>query len=562
MKGIQDTSSSTLRQLLGNGLRYNIPKFQRDYSWTNEQWDDLWQDMEAVRMGEEAAHYLGYLVLQTEDDKNYQVIDGQQRMTTLSLLILAVIKVLQDLVDSGTDPEKNTIRRDTFRNSYIGFLDPVTLVAVNKLTLNRNNDDFYRQKLVSLQPLPQRGLNSSEKLMKNCFAWFYDRIKKEFTTGEKAAAYLDNIVDRLFFTVIAVNDELNAFRVFETLNARGVQLSAADLLKNYLFSIVDTGGSHPSEISEIESLWSNVIAKLGNQKFPEFLRIYWNSKYKTVRKSELFKAIRRSIRTKSEAFALIRELEAGADIYIALRNPEDELWAGEQKIMGYLADLKLFQVRQPIALLLAAQQNLGLVQFTTLLRSIVVISFRYNVIGGLNPNDQERVYNEIALRMRNGEQFSEEMLDAVYPNDASFETEFANIEFKRSSRDHKLARYALGRIERQANGNHLDVFSPVFSIEHLLPENPDPGAWDNIADDTLERFRYRLGNLALIEKSLNVAAGSKSYSDKKAILRKSSVQSTANIPHHYQEWNESSIAARQKQLAKIAKSTWKLGRKH
>lgn len=417
MKGIQDTSSSTLRQLLGNGLRYNIPKFQRDYSWTNEQWDDLWQDIEAVRKGEEPAHYLGYLVLQTKDDKNYRVIDGQQRMTTLSLLILAVIKVLEDFIEKGIDPEKNKIRSQTFRNSYIGYLDPVSLVAVNKLSLNRNNDDFYRQKLVSLQNLPIRGLNSSEKLMKNCFNWFYNQIRRQFSTGESIASYLDEIIDKLFFTVITVNDELNAFRVFETLNARGVQLSSADLLKNYLFSVVDAQGSHSSEINEIESLWSNVIAKLGSQRFPEFLRVFWNSKNKTVRKSELFKVIRRSINDKGDAFSLIRDLENSADVYIALRNPDDELWIGENKIKGYLEDLKLFQVRQPIALLLAAYDHLTIPEFTKVLKAITIISFRYNVIGGLNPNDQEVIYNNIALKLRRGETFEERLLEPVYPKD-------------------------------------------------------------------------------------------------------------------------------------------------
>ncbi len=433
MKGIQDTSSNTLRQLLGNGLRYNIPKFQRDYSWTNEQWDDLWQDIEAVRRGDEPAHYLGYLVLQTEDDKNYKVIDGQQRMTTLSLLIVTVIKVLQDLIDREIDPKNNAIRRDTFRNSYIGYLDPVTLVAVNKLTLNRNNDDFYRQKIVPLQTLPQRGLNSSEKLMRNCFNWFYNKIRKQFTTGESLASYLDEIIDKLFFTVITVNDELNAFRVFETLNARGVQLSSADLLKNYLFSVVDTQGSHESEIIEMESLWSKVISKLGNQKFPEFLRIYWNSKNKTVRKSELFKVIRRNISHKGDAFSLIRDLEHSADTYIALRNPDDELWIGEQDIMSLLEELKLFQVRQPIALLLAAYEELPITQFNRVLKAISIISFRYNIIGGLNPNEQEVVYNNAALKIRKGERFEEKMLESVYPKDNSFETEFSNMKIKKQS---------------------------------------------------------------------------------------------------------------------------------
>ena len=198
---------------------------------------------------------------------------------------------------------------------------------------------------------------------------------------------------------------LNAFRVFETLNARGVQLSSADLLKNYLFSIVDAQGSHVSEIAEIESLWSRVIAKLGNQKFPEFLRVYWNSKHKTVRKSALFKVIRKSIRNKHDAFRLIRELEHSADAYIALGNPEDELWKTTPNVWKYLAELKLFQVRQPIALLLAVYEHSNLTAFERALRAIVMVSFRYNVIGGLNPNDQEVVYNQAALKIRDGQNF-------------------------------------------------------------------------------------------------------------------------------------------------------------
>ena len=84
MKGIQDTSSMTYRQLMGNGLRYEIPKFQRDYSWDTEQWDDLWQDINYLTTKEEIEHYMGYLVLQSSDNKNFQVIDGQQRITTFS----------------------------------------------------------------------------------------------------------------------------------------------------------------------------------------------------------------------------------------------------------------------------------------------------------------------------------------------------------------------------------------------------------------------------------------------------------------------------------------------
>ena len=69
MKGIQDTSSKTYRQLMGNGLRYEIPKFQRDYTWEAEHWDDLWQDIMGLLSNEDTEHYMGYLVLQTSNSK-------------------------------------------------------------------------------------------------------------------------------------------------------------------------------------------------------------------------------------------------------------------------------------------------------------------------------------------------------------------------------------------------------------------------------------------------------------------------------------------------------------
>lgn len=78
--------------------------------------------------------------------------------------------------------------------------------------------------MVLLKDLPIRNTNTSEKHMRECFEWYYNEIKKKFKTGEELATFVDDIVDKLFFTVIEVTDQLNAFKVFETLNARGVQL--------------------------------------------------------------------------------------------------------------------------------------------------------------------------------------------------------------------------------------------------------------------------------------------------------------------------------------------------
>jgi uncharacterized protein with ParB-like and HNH nuclease domain len=124
------TESSTYRKLVGNGLSYQIPRFQRDYSWTDVEWEDLWTDiLGTLQEGGEPAHYMGYLVLQSKDEKSFDVIDGQQRITTLSLIALSVLKNLNRLVTEGKNPEQNQQRLDQIRNTYIGYLDPVTLCS-------------------------------------------------------------------------------------------------------------------------------------------------------------------------------------------------------------------------------------------------------------------------------------------------------------------------------------------------------------------------------------------------------------------------------------------------
>jgi len=150
---------------MGNGLIYSVPRFQRDYSWTSTEWDDLWQDIEALfeEDGEEQ-HYMGYLVLQSKDSKNFDVIDGQQRLATLSILILAVLGNLKDLIDQQQDVDNNSQRLEQLRSSFIVYLDPVTLIAKSKLNLNRNNDSLYQRYLVPIEPAPKRNLKATEHL--------------------------------------------------------------------------------------------------------------------------------------------------------------------------------------------------------------------------------------------------------------------------------------------------------------------------------------------------------------------------------------------------------------
>lgn len=555
MKGIQGTSNKTYRQIMGNGLRYEIPKFQRDYTWDTEHWDDLWQDIESLLSDEENEHYMGYLVLQTSNNKEFKIIDGQQRLTTMSLIILATLKSLKDLIDGGIDASNNTKRKDSLLNSYIGYIDPVTLISNNKLKLNKNSDDYYKQHLVLLKELPLRNTNTSEKHMRECFNWYYEKIRKRFKSGEQLARFIDNIVDKLFFTVIEVSDQLNAFKVFETLNARGVQLSSSDLLKNHLFSVVDETKPHISEMDELENIWGKIVGKLGEQKFEDYLRYYWNSKNKSVGKKNLFKTIKQNIISKEQVFELIRNLNDTADYYLAIQNPEDDFWRDKPEVKKSLKELRLFQIKQTNSLFLSALQKSTVETFTKLAKICSVISFRYNVIGGLNPNVQEEVYNSVAVKLSKTNQFDVKDFEPIYVSDYSFENDFSTKEFKNTTRNHKIIKYILCKIEAYKFRNDIDFESDIFTVEHILPESADEN-WGDFSFDAINRSVYRIGNLTLLEKKLNREIGTLPYNEKCKWFLQSNCQLTKNLPDSYETWNEDKLAARQRDLARAAKSIW------
>ncbi len=550
---------------MGNGLLFHVPRFQRDYSWTDEEWDDLWADIQGL-FGEdpEPAHYMGYLVLQSKDSKKFDIIDGQQRLTTLSIFTLAVLKNFDLLIEMRIDPENNKRRQVQLRGSFIGYLDPVTLIPQSKLTLNRNNDAYYQNYLVPLLKSPVRGLKYTEHQMRKAFEWFDRKIKEEYTVkkdGAMLASLLDHLTDKLFFTVITVTDELNAYKVFETLNSRGVKLSATDLLKNYLFSVVHREGNDGLELDKLDERWQQLVGILGSESFPDFLRAHWNSRNKFVRAANLFKTIRAQVANRGQVFDLMRAMEMDANTYVALSRPEDDQWHAEQK--RYVEELSMFHVRQVYPLLLAAYRKFDNADFTRLLKACSIISFRYNVIGNLPPNEQERLYTGVAVQVHDGVVNTVNQvlgkLKPLYPDDEAFSRLFCDKQLKTSqARNKRIVRYLLFKLERRVSGgSDYDYDSDVFSIEHVLPESPGLG-WEQFGDADHEAFVYRLGNMTLMKFNDNLEIGNAPFDVKKVKYAESKFEITRKIATDNSEWTMARIAERQQWMAKQATAIWRI----
>lgn len=561
-----NTKNDTFRKLMGNGLTYRIPRFQRDYSWTEDEWEDLWLDLlGTIKEGGEPAHYMGYLVLQSENDKTFDVIDGQQRLTTLSIIILAVLKNLTRLIEAGNDPENNIRRLEQLRQTYVGYLDPVTLVTRSKLTLNRNNDTYFQTYIVPLHTMPVRGFRASEQGLRKAMEWFDKRVGEYARSavgdqGVALAQFVDSMSDKLFFTVITVTDELNAYKVFETLNARGVRLSSTDLLKNYLFSVLHRAGEHEHEMRMLEERWESIVGRLGSESFPDFLRMHWNSRRAAVRQTELFKVIRAKVVTREHAFGLLREMEDDIDNYLALTQPDTSHWLPALK--SYALELRMFNVRQPLPLLLAARRKLADGDMESLMRACAIISFRYNVIAGLQANEQERTYGAVAEKVSKGSLAGLAAILAalkpIYIGDAQFKAAFVEKVIRTTNtRNKRVVRYLLCALEKQTSGNDHDADSDSFNIEHILPQNPGED-WNQFRDEDAEVMAYRLGNMTLMQTGANRDAGNASFAEKKPAYAASLFEITKKVATDNADWTPERLSARQTWMANQASTIWRI----
>jgi hypothetical protein len=550
-----DTATLTWADFFSNGRLYSVPRFQRNYAWGEDEWLDLWNDL-CRAVDERTVHYLGTVVLQERDDHLFEVIDGQQRLVTLTTLALAVIDAIltraeqTDAEDRSSDEERARLLRDRF----VSFKDPASLHERARLRLNANDDGFYRTYLLERKtPRNPAKLDGSEKKPWTAFEYFRKRVNERF--AHKSTSDLASFVDRASQSTvlirIGVQDELSAYTVFETLNARGLELTTTDLLKNYIFSLC---ASSETDLSLAQEQWQRIVNLVGLEDVPEFLYHFALSLGRTPTKHRLFQEVKSLIRNREEAFERLEDLQDAATWYVAAADPNDSLWSEFDSVRPYLRALRLFRADLFKALLLACRQGIRerSVDAAHLLRLLAFTTFRAVVIGRTNTANVLRDYQAAIQRTRLAQRWTVKSLFAemreLYPSDEEFRAQFAITRLEGRQKA-KLARYILAEIEAEAGYGTRDFDDGTLSLEHILPENPGRD-WSHFTRDDVERDVYRLGNLALLEPSLNREVGSGGFDAKRAAYARSSVGLTREISA--EEWTPESIRQRQDRLSELA----------
>ncbi len=524
--------------LLGNGQKFNVPIFQRNYTWDKDNWQELWDNILEVYHHKATGHYLGNIVLLREnhdnDKKIYQIIDGQQRITTISILLIALLSFLDKLKNDNL----NNDRVNEIRHNYINIFDSKTGLRPAKLTLNRANRNYYMNYLSQMNfEKPEK--NTPARDLHNAFKFFQELIAKDLSAiindGLKIYEFITNVIlEKLFIIRIIVVNEYNAYLFFENLNSAGEPLTTADLVKNLIFS------KYPDSHEEIDELWQE-LELLANKRLPDLLR-YFHISEDLVKKQDLYFYIRDLLKNKDANYCLdyVRNVIIFIRNFNSFKDSNHENWSGNIKLKNLIAEFAVLEAFQLIPVLIIVKDKPKIL--CELLELFINVIMRYLIISKKQTNILEGIYHHLAQEIIKNENFDiidcKNIIQNLQITDEQFIANFAEKSFKNN--EQKLVKYILGKL----NGlNFQDAQS--LTIEH-------------IASQSLKSKKlWMLGNLVLLEYQLNNDADDKEFFQKRQIYLKSKYQDIKDIANNNENWNDDNINFRQRNLAEQATKIWK-----
>jgi len=551
-----DAQAVTVDAMLAPGAAvYEIPPFQRRYSWTrtevSELFDDLLGDHGWVDQDEEEAPYfLGSVVMSKAGNAPYSVLDGQQRITTVSLLLA----LLRDEIGSR-DPESAGQVKNYLFTGRISKSQP-------KLQLQPEDRSEYLELIASPStadqasraPLTMAILKLREMLLKE-LTWA--QLERQLEPLDALVAMLERILYRVEFVRIVAPSESVAFRLFETLNDRGLALSAADLIKNKLFA--KAGADY---LDEVKEAWQKTVDLVGRPHLVRFLRYFWISDEGHVRKDKLYDSYQQKISSlKSEqVFELAVALMDAAEYYRHIVEPDHETCPWGPSAGEGLSRLVAFRAMSCRTALMACAR-FAPKHMPGLVRACEAITVRYSVVGARNPNYLERSYAVLARRIRStGGRLLEDSGDIwsdfrEVPADTQFRADFAATVLGRATVTWRTVLIRLN--EEIASGETRIRGSKHVHVEHVLPQRPTVKALEEagLESDEVTPICGAIGNLTLLSGKKNQSVSNGPFSKKQAVFASSEIKLNEWIADQDQ-WTRAEIEERSARLANLAVAAW------
>ena len=560
---------ATIKSLLKSGRQFIVPRFQREYSWERNNCEEFINDiLNSLELENDNLHtapyFLGTMLFvgnfMEKGTKDIQIVDGQQRITTITILFSAISDIFREQKEEKlseyifdyimtNDDNGETIRIIRSETSYPFF-------------------SFYIQD--RLKEEKTEPTSEEEICIQDTYNYYKSRLEDKSlrkylkSIGKEADKinYIDilkAIRDQIlacFFISIATDDDKQAYRIFEILNAKGKKLAYIDLIKNRVFEILQK--TEPADVAKDK--WDTLKSIINGCDVTSvglgtYYRHYWASCHKQTTTNRLYEQFLKQVKTDGYKLFL-DDLVENAKHYEKIIKPKREDYQNKKSKFWLVQSLNVLsnyfgiaQVRVVLMALFTLKKSnrISSAVFKKAVLFLENFHFAYTAIMSGKANKLDGHYSKAAnkLRAAKNKQEAQDVLDEylykplnpLMPSRDQFIEKFVKMTYtKQSTLSNMKCKYAINKI--QCYYQDTEVFDDNLSIEHIESEKNG-------------EFMQSIGNLIALEEKLNGKADSLAYSDKIAIYKKSTYKWVAKFIDEHKTWNENEIPARAKALAEL-----------
>ncbi len=539
-----EAAERTISQILTEQIRYEIPPYQRPYSWEKGNVEQLLEDVWEAYEADDEEYFIGSLItIEKDKGRHYDVVDGQQRLTTLNLIFAR----LRDAVD---EPAKSELgRRVLPRNALTGEEE------TPRLKLRQRDQNFFRRHVLSGEDISQ--------VMRSEIARDQDAPKQRITENLEAIdafiarhsqqtlkLFANYLLSKVYVVFVTTASWQSAYRLFNVLNARGMALSNADLIKNMLFAQL---GGDTKRNAELEEAWLTLEEQIGIERLDQFLGHHRSSIVAVKARKSLHEEYEPMVQGAETPFAFLDGINSSAKNYLRILHNEFD-GAGARRSVRSLHRVGFEEWIPPlIAFLNQPVEGLPEQEFIDLLERITY----QNWIRRLAFTARLTVYFQLINAIRAGR--SAEEIRAVFHHSAQNEEFLSLLDGEVYGKP--FARALLLRLEEADQDESVTKdYSGRITIEHVLPQALKDAYWrERFSEEDHHRWLHRLGNLALLTGSKNYKAQYFDFDRKKKIYSernsKVSFDTTKQILDQA-DWRADQIAARHKEMVAAAEAIW------
>lgn len=582
---------TTIGEILTLSKHFIVPRYQRGYEWEADEAEEYLADLETETESGRGL-FLGTLIFNVSDDAhdNITIVDGQQRLTTIFLLLVACRVLARKLKADGIAQE--TQKRIT-------VTDPTTAKSRGPLLVaSESIRDVFDVMAASDWPgtIPAKIGNKPVKRQSKRIRPVYDRFQRwtEKYDQESLSKLLDSVYRTRVIRIDIDGDE-EAFSIFERTNARGTDLEVSDLLKNYLYQ---------QGVPDLDDKWKEILDN-ADRTILKMLKYFYVSKEGYVRKSELYPSLKTYCKKVGGAVKFVEELRQFSTFYNIARKEESVVLVKKyfdsigckaiasdadkyHRVYIALQALRLFKVSQIYPLIFAAISSLikngksndrsSAKVLIRLLDTMEKYHFINNAVCDRVGNEVEKLYAGYCEKFAESVDFEKSTNDLIaslrrqIASENEFTTRFSDISY--GSDKIALIAYIFDRFSNYsvAPGERVAIFDPQsdvarpnHNIEHFLPKKPDD---DTTVDSATRQVVDNIGNLLAISFRTNSSLGNLSPGKKIQKLKGDLSKKVQNLAYvrefiekygdRAESWDESAIQQRAQDMAKEAyRSIWK-----